>query len=262
MNYTAGAKGGDALAAMPEGLLVDRRWLKAHGAARPTVDYYLRSGRLKAVARGVYRRPGPALKWQHVVYSLGELNYRVHVGGRSALELRGLAHYLPLGGVQRIDLFSESPLPAWVTKTDWPVRFVLHGEKLFTELPAEALTAEPFGHWDWPIPFATWELALLELAAGVRDVHGFDYADKLFEGASVLRPDLVRALLLGCRSVHAKRVFLWFARRHSHEWWQQLDTSDVDLGRGKRMLVRGGVLDKEFLITVPREMAHDEQPLY
>lgn len=259
---TTGGTSGDALGLPPEGLLVDRRWLSARGVGRPTVDYYVRSGRLVSVARGLYRRPGPPLKWQHVVYSLGELGYRVHVGGRSALELRGLAHFLPMGGVRRIDLFTERPLPRWVAGADWPVRFIEHRTKLFADLPAEALTSEPFGHWDWPIPFAAWELALVELAAEVRDAQDFDYADKLFEGASVLRPELLRTLLLSCRSVRAKRVFLWFARRHGHDWTRRLDTADIDLGRGKRMLVRGGVLDKEFLITVPREMAHDDRPLF
>ena len=72
---------------LPEGLLVNRKWLKEKGFMRPLVDYYLRSGALEAVVRGVYRRPGPPLKWQHVVYSLTVMGHFVHVGGRSALEL-------------------------------------------------------------------------------------------------------------------------------------------------------------------------------
>jgi len=53
---------------LPEGQLVNRTWLKARGFSRPRVDYALRAGKLEAVARGVYRRPGPPLKWEHVVY--------------------------------------------------------------------------------------------------------------------------------------------------------------------------------------------------
>ena len=48
---------------LPEGLVVDRKWLYAQGYERSTVDYFLRSGRLERVKRGVYRRPGPPLKW-------------------------------------------------------------------------------------------------------------------------------------------------------------------------------------------------------
>ncbi|MFB6357802.1 MAG: AbiEi antitoxin N-terminal domain-containing protein [Thiohalorhabdaceae bacterium] len=78
---------------LPEGQLVNRSWLKDRGFDRPRVDYYLRTGALEAVARGIYRKPGPPLKWEHVVYSLQQLGHDVHVGGRSALELQGMAHY-------------------------------------------------------------------------------------------------------------------------------------------------------------------------
>ena len=90
---------------LPEGQLVCRAWLRERGFNRPRVDYTLRAGKLTAVAHGIYRRPGPALKWEHVVYSLNQMSCPVHVGGRSALEQQGMAHYLPLGDPQRIDLF-------------------------------------------------------------------------------------------------------------------------------------------------------------
>ena len=78
-----------------------------------------------------------------------------------------------------------------------------------------------------------------------------------------LRPGLLRDLLLACTQVKAKRLFLWFSDRHGHAWRQALETQGVDLGRGKRVLVRGGSYDAAYQITVPREMAIDkEQPLY
>jgi len=78
--------------ALPEGLVVDRTWLQERGFDRPAVDYFIRSGKLEAVAHGVYRKPGPALKWQNVVYSLSELGYRLHVGHLSALAFHGFSH--------------------------------------------------------------------------------------------------------------------------------------------------------------------------
>ncbi len=75
---------------LPEGLLVNRDWLYAKGFKRSAIDYYLRSEILVAAARGIYRRQGPPLKWQHVAYSLQVLDYGLHVGGRTALEVQGL----------------------------------------------------------------------------------------------------------------------------------------------------------------------------
>lgn len=102
---------------VPDGVVVDRAWLKGKSIDAPLVDYYRQKGYLESVAHGVYRRPGAPLKWQHLVYSLQVLGFDVHVGGRSALELKGFAHYLPLNKKQRIHLFSKGKLPNWLFKT-------------------------------------------------------------------------------------------------------------------------------------------------
>lgn len=248
---------------LPEGQVVDRAWLKARGIGRPRVDYYLRSGALVAVARGVYRRPGPPLKWEHIIYSLQELEYAVHVGGRSALELQGMAHYLPMQGVKRVTLYGSGPLPTWVRRLNAPFRVEYHRLALFKGLPERAIVTRPFGHWDWPIRYATPELALLEITAEVNTAEDFRLTDKFFESAATLRPELVRELLLQCTHVKAKRLFLWFSERHEHAWYGSLNTQGVQLGSGKRMIVKGGALDRRFQITIPKEMADGaEQPFF
>jgi Transcriptional regulator, AbiEi antitoxin, Type IV TA system/Transcriptional regulator, AbiEi antitoxin N-terminal domain len=247
----------------PEGQLVNRAWLKARGADRPLIDSWLRSGKLIAVSHGVYRRSGPPLKWEQVVYSLNEIGVRVHVGGRSALELQGLAHYLPLQGITQVSLYTTSRVPSWVQNFSGEYTFTVHRRRLFKTLPSAALVSKSFGAWDWPVPYATVELALFELLADVRQASDFDFADKFFESATVLRPALIRELLLSCSHVLAKRLFLWFAARHKHAWFNKLDTKGVDLGRGKRLVIKGGALDTTYQITIPRAMTHGhEQPVY
>lgn len=247
----------------PEGQLVNRAWLHAHGVTRPVVDSWVRLGKLDAVAHGLYRRPGPPLKWEQVVYSLNEIGVSVHVGGRTALELQGLVHYIPLQGVTRVALYGAVRVPRWVQTFSGPYRFSVHRRRLFTTLPDSAIVSQPFGAWDWPVPYATVELALLELLADVHTAADFDFADKFFEGATVLRPALIRDLLLRCSHVLAKRLFLWFAERHNHAWFKKLDTTGVDRGQGKRSVVKGGAWDRTYQITVPRTMVHGhEQPVY
>jgi hypothetical protein len=239
---------------LPEGLVIDRAWLNAQGVSRSSIDYYLRAGRLEAVARGAYRRPGPALKWEHLVYSLQELGYPIHVGGRAALDLQGYTHYLSMSGEQQIDLYGVRHIPSSLLTNSAPIKLEMHSVELFSELPAEAVTTKPFGHWDWPIRYATPELALLELLAAVGKEADFSVMDKFFESAVTLRPSLVNKLLNVCTQVKAKRLFLWFATRHNHTWLKQIDISKVNLGSGKRVIVTGGTLDKQYQITVPREM--------
>jgi len=239
---------------LPDGLLVDRKWLDEKGFKRSAVDYYLRSGTLVAVAHGVYRRPGPPLKWQHVVYSLQILGYGVHIGGRTAMELQGMAHYLPVRGMQHIWLYGAKKLPAWVNKLDMDCRFALGKSHLFMQLPESGLATLPFGHWDWPLCCARPELALLEILAGVKTSDDFEAVDKLFESATTLRPNVLMKVLMACSQVKAKRLFLWLAERHSHAWFHKLDTETIQLGSGKRMLVKGGRLVPKYQITVPAEM--------
>ncbi len=240
---------------LPDGQLVNRAWLNARGFNRPRVDYALRAGKLVALSQGVYRRPGPALKWEHVVFSLNEMGCPVHAGGRSALELQGLAHYLPLGDKPRIDLYSSVNVPAWPLGFSDSFTLKIHKKQLFNELPKTGVSFRPFGAWDWPIPYSTPELALLELLADVQDTADFSTADKFFEGAVNLRPGLLYELLTHCKQVKVKRLFLWFSDRHGHAWRKELETEGIDLGRGKRMLVRGGAFDASYQITVPKQMA-------
>src|SRR5712691_5218558 len=81
---------------LPEGLLVDAAWLTAHGYATPLRSHYVATGRLEQPTRRVYRRPRGTLGWQQTVISLQTLlAFPVAVGGRTALELQGYAHYLP-----------------------------------------------------------------------------------------------------------------------------------------------------------------------
>lgn len=242
---------------LPEGLVVDRAWLNKQGVSRPNIDYYLRTGRLEAVARGAYRRPGPSLKWEHLVYSLQELAYPVHVGGRAALELHGYSHYLTLSGKQQIDLYGVRHIPDSLLTSSTPIKLIVHSIDLFSELPTEAITTKPFGHWDWQIRYATPELALFELLSAVNTESDFSVMDKFFETAVTLRPSLVDKLLKTCTQVKAKRLFLWFATRHNHTWLKKIDTTKVNLGSGKRVIVSGGALDKKYLITVPREMQNN-----
>jgi Transcriptional regulator, AbiEi antitoxin, Type IV TA system len=39
------------------------------------------------------------------------------------------------------------------------------------------------------------------------------------------------------------------ADRHQHAWLKRLDKDAIDLGEGKRMLVKGGKLNKPYQIT-------------
>ena len=74
------------------------------------------------------------------------------------------------------------------------------------------------------------------------------------EGLSNMRPQQLQKLLTRCRSIKVKRLFFFFADRHQHAWLKRIDRAAVDLGKGKRMLVKGGKLDRAYKITVPENL--------
>jgi hypothetical protein len=258
---------------LPEGQLVDRAWLLKQKFNRPRVDSALRSQKLEVVVRGVYRRPGPPLKWEQVVYSLNQMGYPIHVGGYTALIRQGMGHFVNLLHTETINLFSSVKAPNWLAQykggeliepaqtVTWPkYKFEFHDTPKFKNIPDTDITSKPFGTWDWPIPYSTPELAFVEMLNGITDEADFEKADKFFEAAATLRPSLLNDILAACQSIKTKRLLFWFGARHGHPWFGNLDRNRVDLGKGKRMLVRGGTYDNQFQITVPRGLARGTEP--
>lgn len=238
---------------VPDGVVVDRSWLKKKGIDAPLVDYYLKKEYLEPVARGAYRRPGATLKWQHLVYSLQRLGFPVHVGGRSALELKGRAHYLPLGEKDKIHLYCSKKLPRWLFQININVEFIQHNRMLFSSEYNLGVANILFGGWDWEIRVSSLERAFFEMMAEVPTKETFHMVDVSIEGAMTLRADLLNQLLIDCKNIKVKRLFLWFAEKYHYQWFEKLDLKNVDLGKGKRVIQKNGKLDSKYLITVPRE---------
>jgi hypothetical protein len=109
--------------ALPEGLLVDAAWLEREGYSRALRSQYVSAGWLEQPARGVFRRSRGSVGWEQVVISLQTLlGHPVSVGGRTALELQGYAHYLS-HAQKTIHLHSEGKLPSWLSKLPLEQRF-------------------------------------------------------------------------------------------------------------------------------------------
>jgi hypothetical protein len=265
---------------LPEGMLVDSAWLKAQGYSTQLQHLYVKSGWLEQPARSVFRRPRGALSWQQVVISLQTiLNYSpLIVGGRTALELQGYAHYL-LQSTTVVHLYGPKAPPGWFRKLPLSVKFVYHNDRrLFKNAPVtkgvssvkwnvdkgEAIhvgglrggdiMSMSWGQWDWPLTLSTPERATFEWLDELPNHETFEQVDALFGGLANLRPDRLQKLLKDCESVKVKRLFFYFADRHKHPWLKRLKKEAIDLGSGKRMLAKGGVLDPTYQITVPADL--------
>jgi hypothetical protein len=262
---------------LPEGLLVDAAWLSRHGFPTNLRSHYVARHRLEQPTRKVYRRPRGSLSWQQAVISLQALlGHPVLVGGRTALELQGYAHYLPQTR-KEVHLYGPQRPPSWVFQLPLDVRFIWHNDRrlfrsenivrnlpglswkpeaasIAVEAASNSVTVQPWGHWDWPLSLSPPERAVLELLDELPVHESFHQVDKLMEGVTNLSPRRMQKLLADCKSVKVKRLFFFFADRHNHAWLKHLGKEALDLGKGKRMLVKGGKLDKTYQITVPENL--------
>jgi hypothetical protein len=229
-------------------------WLASKGFSRQLVRKYVQSDWLNPLARGVFARPTQPVQADGVILGLQRLaGARFHVGGVSALNRLGHAHYLPLGGEAAIHLWGPGTVPAWVAAVTLRERLVFHRERLFDERQSTAdLALLPTHVRDWTLMVSGLERAIMEVLSLVDETeYSFTHASELFEGLTVLRPKVVNELLAACRSLKVKRLFLFLSSHYRYSWTEKLDRSAIDLGKGKRLIVRGGRYDREFRITVP-----------
>jgi len=254
--------------------LADSAWLQAQGLTRSSIRDYVDRGWLERIAPRVYRRPGQALKaslrWDVVVISLQKVMHKpLHVGGRTAVELSGYAHYLEAGETSQVYLYG-SGLPSWLAKLPVSAQFETRSSELFAnsntgvetrrydprsrEASGASKDAESMSPWEWSLTMSTPERAILEMMDELPRHESFHQVDVVMEGLANLRPQLLRKLLQECTSVKVKRLFLWYADRHGHAWFKHLDPSSVDLGKGKRQLVPQGHFDSRYQITLPTEL--------
>lgn len=261
---------------LPQGLLTDAAWMERNGYSRALRHQYVSAGWLEQPARSVYRRPWGEMTWEQVLISLQTLMaHPVTIGGRTALELQGYAHYLPQS-LNDIHLYSDKPLPGWVHKLDLPQTFIVHNRSRFLPLLEEngaglslssngrilsidnSLNITLWGQWNWPLIVSAPERAILEVMDELPKHETFHMADMLIEGLVNLRPGRLQGLLEQTSSVKVKRLFLFFAERHGHAWFSHLDLNKIGLGAGKRALVQDGKLDNKYQITLPLFLFKEE----
>lgn len=238
---------------IPEGVAIPSTWLTANSYTPQLVRKYVQSGWLKALGSRVYARPVETVTWEGTMLGLQRLGQlQLHVGGVTSLNRQGLAHYLSLGGDATIHVWGQDRPPAWVEQVSVDAHWSFHRRRLFTHDLEQGWTALPTKVRDWTLRASAPERAILEVLSEVDDTSSsFSFAAELFEGLTTLRPTVVNALLQSCVHNKAKRLFLFFASHYGYPWAKRINVDAIDLGRGKRLITRGGKLDKHYQITVP-----------
>lgn len=243
------------LQSWPMGTVAATNWLENQGISRQLRLHYLKSNWIETLGKGAFKRAGDNIGWKGGLYAIQkQANLPIHVGGLTAIVLQGSGHYIRFK--ENIQLFSgcdsKAPLPAWFRNCKWEDNIQFYRTKF---LP-DKLGLKEYEEKGFTITISTLERAILECLYLAPQHVDILECYHIMEGLVGLRPDVLQELLEKCASVKVKRMFLYMAEKANHSWLQFIDTSNIDLGSGKRSLVKDGFYSTKYKVTMPKELSN------
>jgi hypothetical protein len=239
----------------PTGAVYLTSWLKKAGFSDQLLNRYKKSEWLLSLGTGAILRKGDSLTYQGALYALqSQLSSSIHIGARDALALHGKSHYLQLANT-KVSLFGKSTekLPKWFTDADWGLEVKYYGSSFLES----DLGLVDFEFKTFKLKISSPVRAMMECLYLAPEEQELMECYELMEGLTNLRPQQVQGLLEACSSFKVKRLFLYFAEKAKHSWLEYLDLTKIDLGKGKRSIVKNGVFVPKYRITLPKELVED-----
>ncbi len=246
----------------PKGTVAVQPWLNSQEVFRQLAVRYVQGKWLTKVGKGAYIKEGDTVDWTGGVFSLqSQLGFKVHVAGLTALELLGYSHFVPMGegnpkwlSKHRSD---KRPIPVWFREYFEKDNVMCIEQGLFDGAWDQALVEHTLS--DYKIMVANPERAILEYlhfdSQGTSVAHGL----LLMENFAILRPTVIQELLESCQSVKVKRLFLVLAEQVNHPWVKRLNAEKIDLGKGKRVVGKGGYYNAKYQLSLPVDLKEANQ---
>lgn len=235
-------------------------WLSTFGISPQLVKRYVESGWIEPIGQGAFKRPNEKIELQGALYAMqAQLGIPIHLGGPSALSSQGVMHYVRMGK-ETAFLFSplKVRLPKWFCAYSWgqPVKHIK------TSFLPEQLGINNYEYHDVKIRISTIERAILEsLYLSPINVDLLE-CYQIIGGLHGIRPHLMQELLESCSSIKVKRLFLFMADKAGLPIMKHLRIDNLNLGKGARSIVKHGLYDAKFRLTLPVElMNYDKSSL-
>jgi hypothetical protein len=254
MSSYSASKINQLLKSWPQGTVATSTWLAERGVYQQLAHVYQSSAWIESMGKGAFKKSGDSVSWLGALFALqSQLDLSVLPAAKTALALHGVTQFVPLGGSSIVYLFGppKSRLPSWFKQHDWDVRLEYVQTRLFGE-EQRKIGLSQLDQGTFSIYSSSRERAILEVCYLVPKRQQYEEARFLMEGLQTLRPKMIQSLLEACQSVKAKRLFLHLAEKLQMPWFEKLKIDQIDLGKGKRTIVKGGVLDSKYDLVVPR----------
>jgi len=228
-----------ALFNLPAGMPVGSSHLREFGVSRQLAHHYVQAGWLKQLGRGYYLRVEDKLTAAGAVASLQANSVNVHIGGKSALSLKGFTHYLSLGE-EALTLYGAGTrsLPKWLQQQ---FKIILSSSALFDEEKDLAGKVGLSRHnRESNAPFVSEpERAVLEMLDLVPGKQTIEEARQVMEGLQSLRAKKMEELLRLCKKIKVKRLFWKVANELQLPVLNKIDAAAIDFGAKADYILRG-----------------------
>lgn len=257
MSTNKGTKINQLLSTFPGERVFISSWLVGIGYSLDLQKRYKQSGWLESIGHGALIRSGDQVTVEDGIRSLQfQLGMTIHPGGKSALSMQGKAHYLEFSR-SKLDIFgaTKEKLPSWFIKHNWGLTIRYHSSSFLP--PKVGLTTVEAGRQELGVSNPA--RAMMECLYLAPEKQELIECYEMMESLNALNPKQVQSLLEKCRSIKVKRLFLFMAEKADHGWVKYLNLKNIDLGRGKRSLIRGGVYNQKYMITLPRALEEHGQ---
>jgi hypothetical protein len=242
------------LSTIPSGIVLQSSWLIDQGYSLDLQKRYRKSSWFTSIGTGAMIRQNDHVSLEGALYALqNQSSFSVHLGGRTALSYLGKAQYLELSA-KKVTLFGQrnEHLPKWLTTHDWGITIDYHPTNF---LPPE-LGLESYEFKNFSIKISGAARAMMECLYLAPEEQDLVECLQMIEGLNNVRPTQVQALLEQCKSIKVNRLFLFLAETVGHSWFKYLKTDNIDLGKGKRSIVKNGVYNVKYQITLPKELVN------
>ncbi len=232
-----------------EGVPFFASYLKNKGYPKELLRLYIKSGWIKRLDRGVYIESNNEMTLEGLLFALQQqLSLNIFPAAKTALDLLGVRQYVLQENHEFLAFCHNTPneIPKFVKENNnLKIKYtkLFDNEKLgLTQLKGKL-----------PLYLSSRERAILETVYMVKDADDFKETYELIELLLDLRGELLQNLLLACKSIKTKRLFLFLAKYVNQQWFNLLNMKAIKLGKGPREIIKNGIYNKEFMITIPKD---------
>lgn len=237
----------------PGGLLFSE-WLVKNGYSAQLTKSYRDSGWLDMLVPGVMYRHDEKLSALAAVSSYNhQLGESARIAAHSALELQGFSHYVPMGKPNLMVTDARSGTLAWMNSDKFDMDMIHFKTSVF-----KSPTTIELKVGELEIPVSSPELAFMECLYLVPKYYSYMDLYYIMEQLTALDHERVQQTLENTSSQKIKRMFLYMASKAGHYWVDMLDVKKIGLTTSKLQLVKDGVYNSTYRITVPKELENYE----